>query len=1025
VALQGTRCLVGADGFDSFDPSNFISSGGGAAFVFDFDGTTWLPTADIFPSQPRNNGAFGSAAGLDGGGNPVVGAQSMNQVFFYSETTGGGAWNFSASPVVAAPGVVSLADFGTAVSLDDNTLLIGAPESDDTSNTGTGEGAAYIFYRNQGGAEAWQLKRRMLGSSLGVNSGFGTSVSLKGDFAAVGAPTDNTSRGEVYVYYRHQGGQDVWGELKRLTGPANAVGDLFGRSVSLDANGTWLAVGAPGAGTLGGQTHVYFINTGGVNNFGLIQTIENPASGSFATPSGDNFGQAASLDWPRLLVGAPNAEGRDRFGAAVLDCGRGYVFEINTGGVNNWGLEAEIFVAGSLNQQGVAGALQGSSVSLDGEKAALGSPAEATDKGSVNLYERNTGGLNAWEFVRKITDPTGVAGDRFGESVSLSGSRLALGAPGSDFFDADAGQVLVFQQNLGGADQWKLEARLGQPNCLPGAALGKAVSLCGPDLAAGAPNLGTVGSASVWRREFAGFEPARTLSQSAGSFGNSLSLDHEFLAVGAFADDTIANNQGSAFIFRRNQGGVDNWGLVKKITSADGAADDRFGRAVSLSSGFLAVGAPVDDDRGVDSGSAYVFSRNQGGLENWGQIKKITAADGAAGDFFGASLATNGEVLAIGADGAGKGYIHERNQGGDNNWGLSKQVVGTISDFGASSAISGHLVAFSGSGAAGGGGGEVRLYSRNSGGAGNWGLLKTVLPPEDADEFGGSIALYGGTLAVGAYLADPSGTDAGAAFVFAQDLGGANNWGLVKKLAPSGIAPGSKFGFQVALERGVIAVLESPASSTRPTLVHLFARNDGGTDNWAEREILDSNDLGPNAVGSVTGLALSGGVLAASLADITPTVVLFELTSSEWESYLRNVFGNAIVDDPAKEATHWGDLADPDGDGLTNVEEGFFGRNPLVSDANLPLFQPTIVSSSVFALLWTQNAEPFGIHACPEWSTDLTNWFVSGEDPPGAATARTITVSQTGTLNGLPVFSAQVPRSGSSRLWLRLKLRRE
>ena len=170
--------------------------------------------------------------------------------------------------------------------------------------------------------------------------------------------------------------------------------------------------------------------------------------------------------------------------------------------------------------------------------------------------------------------------------------------------------------------------------------------------------------------------------------------------------------------------------------------------------------------------------------------------------------------------------------------------------------------------------------------------------------------------------------------------------------------------------------------------------------------------------------ALSGGVLAVSL-ELGDDVYLLELTGSSYASYLRAIFGDAVVNDPGKEVSHWGELADFDKDGLNTLEEVFFGRDPTVSDSQGVIHRPVNVSTLQFALQWAQPSETFGVHACPEWSSDLTNWTVSGENPAGSATARTITSEKIGSLGGLDLWQAQIPRNGSPKLFLRLQLHRE
>ena len=75
-----------------------------------------------------------------------------------------------------------------------------------------------------------------------------------------------------------------------------------------------------------------------------------------------------------------------------------------------------------------------------------------------------------------------------------------------------------------------------------------------------------------------------------------------------------------------------------KLVASDGAVDDRFGCSVSISGdgGSVAIGAWSDDDKGTDSGSAYIFTRQENG--RYTQTPKLIASDGAGGDRFGYSV---------------------------------------------------------------------------------------------------------------------------------------------------------------------------------------------------------------------------------------------------------------------------------------------------------------------------------------------------------------------------------------------------
>ena len=109
------------------------------------------------------------------------------------------------------------------------------------------------------------------------------------------------------------------------------------------------------------------------------------------------------------------------------------------------------------------------------------------------------------------------------------------------------------------------------------------------------------------------------------------------IVVGAFYDADNGSYSGSAYIFD-----LDGTQLAK-IKASDGATDDRFGQAVAVGSGRICVGAYIDADNGNYSGSAYIFD-----LDGT-QLAKITASDGATGDQFGVSVAVGSGRICVGA----------------------------------------------------------------------------------------------------------------------------------------------------------------------------------------------------------------------------------------------------------------------------------------------------------------------------------------------------------------------------------------
>jgi hypothetical protein len=125
------------------------------------------------------------------------------------------------------------------------------------------------------------------------------------------------------------------------------------------------------------------------------------------------------------------------------------------------------------------------------------------------------------------------------------------------------------------------------------------------------------------------------------TFGWSVAVEGDTAVIGA--PQKRSGGIGFVYVFALT-GGV--WALQAKLASANGALGDQFGKSVALSGDTAPVSAPYDD-HGTSSGSVYVFTRSGGA---WTQQVKLTAADGAASDLFGAGVALSGDTVVIGVN---------------------------------------------------------------------------------------------------------------------------------------------------------------------------------------------------------------------------------------------------------------------------------------------------------------------------------------------------------------------------------------
>lgn len=265
----------------------------------------------------------------------------------------------------------------------------------------------------------------------------------------------------------------------------------------------------------------------------------------------------------------------------------------------------------------------------------------------------------------KLLAADGAAEDSFGCSVSISGDYAVVGADKDDDNGSASGSAYIFKRS---GTTWSQQAKLTASDGAAGDEFGYFVSISGDYAVVGAygddDNGSASGSAYVFYRSGTTWTQQAKLTASDGAaddeFGRSVSISGYYAVVAAAYDDSF---KGSAYIFYRNQGGTDNWGQQAKLKASDGGWADMFGSSVSISGDYAVVGAYQDDDNGSHSGSTYVFYRSG---TTWSQRAKLKASDGAASDQFGRSVSISGNYVVIGApydndDGtdSGSAYVYK------------------------------------------------------------------------------------------------------------------------------------------------------------------------------------------------------------------------------------------------------------------------------------------------------------------------------------------------------------------------------
>jgi hypothetical protein len=349
----------------------------------------------------------------------------------------------------------------------------------------------------------------------------------------------------------------------------------------------------------------------------------------------------------------------------------------------------------------------GAFVGVSGDVAIVGAQYDdndrGTDAGAAYLFERDASGN--WSLKQKLTADNGVAGDRFGSCVAISGDFAIVGAITANVGGkSSAGTAYIFERDET-TGNWVFAQQLS--DLTPGnyEYFGTSVAISGDQAVVGAYggyDAGWMaGAAHIYRRDTDGtwifIQTVLASDPVLGeNFGNSVAIEGDVVVVGCQKKD---GNRGAAYVYRRSSG--DTWNLEQKITPSEGAADDYFGHSVAISGQVAVVGATgKDDGEKTNSGAAYVFEY-QFADTTWAQTQRLMANDRETGDGLGASVGISGGVVIVGADGddsnMGSAYIFSKDPA-TGLWRQSDKLAaddGAADDrFGASVTVGGDVAVF-------------------------------------------------------------------------------------------------------------------------------------------------------------------------------------------------------------------------------------------------------------------------------------------------------------------------------------------
>ncbi len=353
---------------------------------------------------------------------------------------------------------------------------------------------------------------------------------------------------------------------------------------------------------------------------------------------------------------------------------------------------------------------------------------------------------------QKLLPDDGNAEDQFGYSVAIDGTTVLVGAHKADVNDIrDAGAAYVFTLGPSG---WKQQARLVAEPAYVDDTLGGNVALKGNMAMLGVirrdDKAEDAGAVLAFERKAYSWSQMQVLTapdaEDGDAFGQSIALTDRFLVIGAPRSNAVHQDSGSAYVYVRDD---HSWLFHSRLTAKDGAADDLFGISVAIDGKTILVGADLNDERAENAGAVYVYVFDG---KQWNEQAKLMAEDGAHTDIFGVRVALFGDtalvsarrddIEGVGAD-AGSAYIFERKNG---KWIQSQKL--------------------------------------------------TAPDPSADDRFARGVALDKETVLIGAMHHDANGNNAGALYLYKKLKG---KWRYVSKIVAGDGAPEDRFGWNVAL----------------------------------------------------------------------------------------------------------------------------------------------------------------------------------------------------------------------------------
>lgn len=377
--------------------------------------------------------------------------------------------------------------------------------------------------------------KKITASTRESRAEFGTSVAISNQFAAIGASREEVAKGSVYIYQKNGSN---WNFHQKLNAPDGVEMAEFGGSLKF----------------------------------------------------GNNFMVASA--------------GRADIGN-IIRAGALYIYEPNS---NQWNFTKKL-IASDYDNDALLG-VNPTTISVDGNTIAAGAPGFNSWNGAVYIFEKNN---NDWVETQKITSPESADYGNFGIGVSLFGDYLAIGASG---VNNSSGKIHIYKKNSSG--EWIFHQSLNSSDNYENSYFGNSVSLNGSELVVGAyteTNTGNPAMAYIFKLNDNGIWEETQKIQSYESpehtyFGWMCELKNDKLLISS--PHLYGAEPGRTLLYKKNS--QNNWEFDQELKPQNDIAEDFYGWSIAMGDNEIIVGASRDNlDNNEeyelnDAGSAYIFT---------------------------------------------------------------------------------------------------------------------------------------------------------------------------------------------------------------------------------------------------------------------------------------------------------------------------------------------------------------------------------------------------------------------------------